>query len=570
MKRLAQMLAVALCCAACLPAGAEAAFGIDNFDVTFTGPDGSPAMQAGSHPYAFTTSLGTNTDGTEPEGRLRELFLDLPPGLVVSTTAVPRCKEADFETLIEGKSNCSDVTAVGITQTASGAPEDWTMAPVFNLVPPPGVPVRLGFRLAGAANVVVDFELSPEPPYRLLASVGEIPEAIELFAAELQLWGVPASPEHDRLRGRCAVEGGAGSCPALILQRPLLTLPTSCKGPQATFYEAFSWEGDEDWGSVLTHDGAGDPLGSTGCDKLGFSPSMTAAPTTSEAQSPTGLDLSIDVHDEGLLSPSGIAESQIRDVVLNLPEGMTANPGALEGLDVCSEEDLAGETLQATPGEGCPEPSRIGTVEVESPLAAGSVEEGVLYLATPFEALAEESFLAFYLVIKSPSLGIVIKQVVELEPDPESGQLVVYVEDIPQLPFSHFSLHLDDGGGGPLISPPLCGSYLTRAEFTPWADDSAFVVTSAFEIVSGPAEGPCPSPDDPGNPGNPSVEPGVDGGSSGGAASPLATPGAPAGVRPAGGRSRRCAKGKRRVRRHGRVRCVPKHRGKHGRGDHTR
>lgn len=187
MKRFAAILAVALMGAA-YPPTAQADFGIDGFDVTFTGPDGNPAHQAGSHPFATTISLGLNADGDEAEDRLRTLSLDLVPGLVANTTH-PRCTAADF-----GMDDCSLATVVGIATSTFDESDQSTTVPVFNVVPPSGTPLRLGFRLAGSANVFVDLGLADQPPHNLIAEVSDIPEAIELFGIELQLWAIPRTP----------------------------------------------------------------------------------------------------------------------------------------------------------------------------------------------------------------------------------------------------------------------------------------------------------------------------------------------------------------------------------------
>lgn len=46
---------------ACLNApAAQASFGLEKFDVTYTNADGTPATQAGSHPFQMTTSVYFN------------------------------------------------------------------------------------------------------------------------------------------------------------------------------------------------------------------------------------------------------------------------------------------------------------------------------------------------------------------------------------------------------------------------------------------------------------------------------------------------------------------------------
>lgn len=546
MGRLVSTLALVLAGAACLPGGAQAAFGLDEFDASFAGEDGSPAMAAGSHPFAFTTSLKMNASGGEVEGQLRELFLDEPPGLIVAPSSVPRCNDEDFETLNEGRNDCPDSSAVGIFEYASGDPADWTTAPVFNLVPPTGVLMRLGFRLGGA-NAIVDFALSPQPPYRLLATVSEIPEAAELFAARLQLWGVPASSSHDGLRGRCAPDGVIGSCPSVSPQVPLLTLPTSCEGPQETFYEALSWEGSEDSGAAITHDSGENPLGFSDCGNLAFDPFASVHPTTAAAQSPTGLDISLAFADEGLAS-EGIAESQIRDVAFSLSGGMTTSPELASPAGSCSEAALEAETLESA---GCPPTSNVGTAEVKSPLLEGQAIHGAIYRATPNENFASDAPVALYVVLKDSGLGVSIAQPVALEADPVSGELIAFAEDMPQLPFSELHLHLVDGEGGPLIGPPQCGKYRAEMALEPWAWEGPFSTLSEFEIVSGAGGGPCPSD---ARVRYSETQPSV------GDGSPLVANGLAA-SRHRVSHKHRCRKGRHRVRRHGKTRCaVGRHR----------
>lgn len=550
MKRFVSLLAISLAGVACLPAGAQAEFGLGDFDVSFTESDGSFANQAGSHPFAFTTSFEAEVDGEETDGRLRELFLDLPPGLIADTTAYPRCAATDF--LAEAGPACSLATVVGTSTSTFLEADNSEAAPVYSLVAPEGAPLRLGFRIGEVASVVVDVGLNPDPPHNPIAVAGDWPETVDVFFAEVQLWGVPAHPAHDALRG------GQAGVPA----RPFLTLPTSCDGPLATFFEAVSWD-------ALSDDGESSSLGMTGCGFLAFQSLVTVQPTTEAAQSPTGLELGVDFFDEGLTNPDGIAESQVRDLVLTLPEGMGIDPSGASHPELCSPTQLGEESPQAIADEGCPEGARIGTLEVESPLLEGALE-GNVYLATPLEDLAGGSPVDFYAVAKSAVLGIVIKQVVEAEPDPETGQLAFVAKDIPQLPFSHVSLRLFESVGSPLVSPPFCDDYTVHTQLTPWAADVSFGIDSTFEIETGPGGGPCPSGGSAqaSDGDQTSGEAGPSGGANRQPLDPGPVAAGPVASCPKGKRAirrngirhcmKRCPKGKRKAGRKGAIRCVKK------------
>src|SRR5262249_45454067 len=155
------------------------------------------------------------------------------------------------------------------------------------------------------------------------------------------------------------------------------------------------------------------------------------------------------------------------------------------------------ESLASEPGENCPQASKIGEVEVETPLLEGALLRGQVFIATsdenPFHSL-----LALYMVIREPKRGILVKLPGKVEPDPQTGQLrTTFGEpgfEIPQVPFSHFRFQFRSGARAPLVTPPLCGSYETQVQFTTWAQpQKTYPGTTSFQIGSGPGGGPCPA-----------------------------------------------------------------------------
>ena len=121
---LVALAATILVLAALVATPANATFDLKEFDVTFTNADGSPATQAGSHPFAMTTSLQLNTtllrSEPVPDGELKDLTAEQIAGLVGDPAATPRCSTTDFVTIDNSDNkftSCPDSTAVGLIST---------------------------------------------------------------------------------------------------------------------------------------------------------------------------------------------------------------------------------------------------------------------------------------------------------------------------------------------------------------------------------------------------------------------------------------------------------------------
>jgi hypothetical protein len=498
-KLLAPLLAAALVLALLAAAPAGAAFGLKGLAAEFEEEGGAPATQAGSHPLALTTKLEVETRedpkiGLVPDGAVKDLRIEFPAGMVGNPTAVPQCTSADFAALKGGGSSCPDASAVGVAELEIGLGfegSNFQKVAVFNLVPPPGVAAKIGFVVL---NVPVTAELgvNPDPPYNVIATLSNISQAVRFYGSTVRVWGNPASPIHDSERGNVCGHSG-GSCPVSLPEKPFLTLPRSCQGPTASRFSADSWQQPGAFVSYLVQS----PFGMSGCGSLGFAPEVSSEATTRQAASSTGLTFTIDVNDPGLISPAGVAKSDIKKAVVTLPEGVTVNPSVAEGLATCSEAELATTTAFSAPGEGCPQASKVGEVEVETPLLEGKLLHGSIFVATQDEN-PFDSMLALYMVIQDPETGIVVKLPGRVDPDPRTGQLTTTFGEapyeIPQFPFSHFRFRFREGARAPLITPSVCGTHQTKVVFTPWANPaSTYTTTASFDIDHGPNGGPCPS-----------------------------------------------------------------------------
>ena len=471
------------------PAAAKADFGIVPGSVSAVAENrnGTIANQAGSHPYNYTVSFKLKTDesGYTEGGQLRDVIVDLPPGLVGNPLAVPRCSRQDFE---GGTPACPGSTPIGVLR-ANLPGIGGVYGPVYNMVPPPGVAGQIAFGVFNFNSLQNAF-LRSEEDYGL--SIGAFNTPLETTAVSETIWGVPADPGHDSERGFKALEGGPPLASDAPLQ-PFLTLPTSCEAPMQITVKADSKlaPGVFDEQSAFALDGGGNPAPLAGCDGVPFSPGISATPTSRLAESSTGLDFELKLPNQGLLAPGGIAETEPKKIEVTLPEGVTANPSAAEGLGVCSPAQYKAEKIDSKPGQGCPEASKIGSIFARSPLTEEAIE-GSLYLAKPYENQFN-SLLALYIVARAPERGVLVKLPGKVEPDPKTGQLITTFDNLIPLPYSDFKLHFREGGRAPLVTPPACGDYKTLSKLWPFsAPNEPKAVISNFTVQQGVNGGACP------------------------------------------------------------------------------
>ncbi len=503
-------------------------FGIERFAARSEEEGGTDSSRAGGHPFQFTTTLQLNAGDFDPSSGRNEARVDqpalprrigftLPAGFVGNTTVVPRCSAVDFfdgNTVVLAN-HCPDETAIGVARVTISEPASVGFGimtvPIFNLVPVEGEPARFGFTVAGVP-VLVDTEVDPDNGYRIVAVVRNVTQVSEFLSSTVTIWGTPGDPRHNPARGwtcghslklgiECANHAGTN-------EDPFFRMPVSCTSP-LNRAEAEPW--NVPLGSVVgAADFASPPL--QGCNQVPFDPSINAASTSKLASNASGLEFQLDMPNSGLLDQDAIAEGQAKKVEVTLPEGMTINPSQAEGLTVCSPADYARERYDSAPGDGCPNASKIGEVQVTTPLLKEEAR-GSLYVAKPYDN-PSKSLIALYLVARIPERGILIKQAGKVEPDPKTGQLVTTFGDLPQLPFSSFKLRFREGGRAPLVTPPICGPQQVVAKFTPWSagdpdnplPGEIVTRTSTFTIDRGVDGGACPS-------GNPPFKPGFEAGS---------------------------------------------------------
>jgi len=493
------LLAAALAVFAVLPGSALADFGVNKGEGSLDTPAGTPLLQAGAHPDLTTTvHLNTSFDPEinreKPDGNPKDIDVSLPPGLIGNPSATQKCSQAALAESFVAHCNPNSQVGVATITTYFFGPTQVTI-PVYNMVAPRGVAGQFAFNL-NTDVVYIDAGVTASGEYRLTADVSNISQGLALGDTSLTLWGEPASPLHTPER---AAEGGflppsnpetgePVSIESTEPERPLMSNPTSCPGtPLRTEVRADSWQYPGVWSYGANEFGsAGEPLTITGCSEVPFEASMQAQPTTTAAEAPSGLTFDLRMAQNEY--PEGLRNSDLRDAVVTLPEGMAINPSSAGGLGSCSPEQIGlGEDTQPT----CPESSKIGKVQITTPLLEEPLEGGV-YLAQQRQNKFG-SLVALYLVVDDPATGVLLKIPGKVDTDPTTGRLTARFEDTPQMPVEDLRMTLFGGSRASLLTPPTCGNYATRGEFTPWSGGAPIVSTDSFQITSGPEGQPCPS-----------------------------------------------------------------------------
>ncbi|HTA96529.1 MAG TPA: hypothetical protein VK730_02670 [Solirubrobacteraceae bacterium] len=494
-------------------------FGVQSFSIGAFGPAAEVDALAGSHPYELTTTFAFPTTivsgrGASAEANPRDIEVELPPGLIGNPNAVAKCSAYNV-----AHADCSGATQVGVlTIYTAGRPlgEGGIPSPIYNLVPPGGVAAQFGGRFNGFVTADIEAKIRTGSDYGITADSLYVSTAEGLTGATIRMWGVPSDPSHDLERycpapGKVNEETGPGGptsyypygpCTERGPSIPFLRNPTSCSGPRTASAHVDGWQ---EPGVFVGK--SGEMPAVTECGKLRFEPTLEAQPTSSVADSPSGLNVDLHVpQPEGCKEEAGkvqceLGEADLKDAKVVLPPGLVVNPSSADGLEACSEAQigyLPGKsaevgTAQFTPEQGqCPDGSKLGTVEIDSPLVDHPLPGGV-YLAAQ-DANPFKSLLALYIAVYDPATGVIVKLPGRVTADQGTGQLTTTFENNPQLPFNDFKLDFfSSATRAPLTTPFVCGSYSLASVLTPWSAPEGADATpsSAAFAVTGRNGGSC-------------------------------------------------------------------------------
>ncbi len=461
--------------------------------------------QAGGHPdvvvrYSVDTRTDPPLDHPCKCNEAKDIIIDVPAGVIGNPHAYPQCRALDFAI-----SDCPVDAQIGAVLPDTGG--DALTSAIFNLTPNPDQAGLVGFKTP-IFDTPVYIELSARTgsDYGLRSNTRNIQRLITIPNLTLTFWGVPADEKYDHpplsefppgypdddfdntfpqlvrpdgsvigrfFAGYIGLWSPVGESSNWPL-RPFMQNPTTCGVPLESTMTVIAYDGG------VTKKTAPWPA-TTGCGQLSFNPSLAADPTTTQADSPSGVDIVITVPQ--FQSPTVPSPSQIEEATLTLPPGFSINPNAAAGKMSCTDVQARfGTELQAQ----CPEYAKVGSLEIHSAVLP-DVLPGALYLGEPLPGNRYRLFLV------ADGFGVHVKLPGTVTLDPQTGQITTSFDNLPQTPFEEFNLHVFGAERGILATPTKCGRYQVDTTFGPWnAELPQQTAAQFFEITSGPGGSPCP------------------------------------------------------------------------------
>lgn len=509
------------CAAGILAPSAVAEFGVSNWEAGTcieegckdNGPQSEFFTQAAGHPnfgitdFRFNSTETSGATGTvySPEGHVKDVRVDIPPGLAVNPEAVPTCSEEQLETTYEcpaesqvGEDEATGTVTVtkteleqleGILPVGTGiAPSGSEFAvtvterfPVYDVERLQGEPGRFAvdvnsqtIKLLGLQSVIyLETGLSwhheaPAPggessgvstgDFHEYFEIHEVPKSPELVESKLIFWGRPH--EHN---------------PAAP-ERAFITMPSTCDGPQTTLLHVNSWEGEGEFLAYANET----PVGASGCESLKLQPEISQSPETTRSDAADGSEVTFTVP-QATDEPEALNSPNPASVTVTLPEGMTLNPSAASGLQACSDEQIGIGTDNPI---GCPEKSVIGTLSIEAPGIPAGVLDGKVYLGAPRSSDPESGRMyRIFLAAEAPDYGVGVRLEGSVRANAATGRLTTTFSNLPQVPFERFSLKFKGGDEAPLANPLICGRALTEASVLPYSAPSKAVSAPGSPFV---------------------------------------------------------------------------------------
>ncbi len=454
---------------------------ITSFETTSSDP------RAGGHPD-LTTSFTLDEPGVQ-EAAMNIIF-NAPEGVFGNINAVTNCIPSDF-----ALDKCPPNSQVGLITVRANYKGDQNFllgtAPMYDVSPQADQTALIQFNVPTLdIPISIPVTVRTGDDFGLRFKVSDITQLTPLASVNLIIWGFPASELHNAERFPAGSPGKPAGCPGLenascnptptkpsIPNQPFTDNPTHCSGD--SLVTELLVETYQDPGNFSRAVGAYPEVEE--CERETFKPLLQGRPTTDETDSAAGLDLNLSAKQfEGFAA----SPSEIKSAVVTFPEGLTINPDAADGQRSCTDDQANFES--EGPAE-CPDNSKIGTLSVGSPTLDGRLK-GSLYFGEPKPGDQYRLFMVF------DGFGMHAKLIGSVKPDPQTGRITSYFEDLPQVPFEDFDIHLFASDRGLVATPTHCTIYDLVGRFFPWNETLPDQLSvQHFGLTQGPHGAPCPA-----------------------------------------------------------------------------
>jgi hypothetical protein len=451
-------------------AGGRVPFGVTDFKVGTTG----------SLPKEIPTAV------------VKHIRTDVAPGLSTSPAAVPMCSNAQFgKEEIPGSElfsepTCPEETEIGVNQvTVYLAPAKIDLAlegSAYNLEQPEGrasnygVAIELPKAITGP-ELEEAFAKEGHPLEKTHPGAEKFYEEKQWYSHTLiegnVEWGKEAKGTgqgdyHDYfeikvstalplISSRLVFYGTSGD-------GAFITNATSCPGHNTTTLTLTDLEGTPVSEAYTT------PVVLIECNDVPFKPGFVVTPSTTQSDEPDALTTEFSLAH----NPEGIDDSQVKSATITMPEGMTLNPSAAYGLEVCTEAQARIHSEQF--GVECPQGSKLGTDTLDVPGLPNGSLTGSVYLG---ETHAQEPGpitgppYRVYVVANSERYGVSVRLEGEATTNETTGQITVVVPNPPEQPFDSLVVNFERGALTPVANPLICGTPTGSANFAPFSGTPA-------------------------------------------------------------------------------------------------
>lgn len=503
-------------------------FGIQSFMTSVTESLGNPFTQAGGHPFEasatfdFSHTVDSRGYAMTAGGSPKDVETELPPGFIGDPQNTTECTAAQAQEQHNGAGSprpleCPADSAVGFVNVrlssstpVSVAEDEADLFPgaayntdlVYSLAPSPGYPAAFAFAF-NSALFVINAKPRSDGDYGITVGDSEggriSSHGLEALSLTLCSYGVTG---HANEGVYLSTPSTAACAPSTSGAKPFLTNPTRCTGPAlVTTLRANTYTQPAAYVSKAVYTGTSLSTGPSanesflaGCNLLHFAPEVEFTPAavseggTTQADEPTAATFDLKVPQTNEAGTT--ATPELKNATVTLPEGMTVDPSAADGLQTCSDAQFGlGSTIEPAEPAACPSAAQIGTVKVVTPLLEKPLE-GQVFLGEPecspcsnTDAESGRIFTLF-VQVRLAERGVIVKLAGHVSANPMTGRLQATFTDQPQLPFSELSLTFNGGARAALADPQTCGTFTTTTDLTPWSTSGVGGV-SGLEAIAG-------------------------------------------------------------------------------------